>query len=289
MNTTKSRIENESIDKETIDLLKLYLDKNSSKLEKQKWDELCCSGKWTTAFIGNQQSSFLAKRTISSACARVFSQISEGKEPPIVTAKKVNDVRESAINLNGHIQDRLPYPTQSSTIGFRNGLDSLMKWRHSDCISITSSRGKLWRRWCTLELAREMLRGFHKAPDKLISELLSLIWGPVDEAWVRKILCSATRESLLLEIRHQLAYETADLVASNIAEGIINSTKHVCTEEAKEHAEILMEQARRLLSGKPRFDDDASAEAAAIEAIGCMSDQIRALTIIAEIKQTPSY
>ncbi len=46
-----------------------------------------------------------------------------------------------------------------------------------------------------------------------------------------------------------------------------------------------MEQAKRLLSGKPRFDDDASAEKSAIEAIGCMSDQFRAQTIIAEIKR----
>jgi hypothetical protein len=61
--------------------------------------------------------------------------------------------------------------------------------------------------------------------------------------------------------------------------------KRVCSPEAKESAEILMDQVNRLLSGKPRFDNDASAEQAAIDAIGCMSDLSRAQATIAEIKR----
>jgi len=285
MNSTKSKIKDETVDADTIALLTEYLDKNSSKSENHKWDELCCSGIWTKVFIKKQCGGLLAKRTIGAACAKVFSLVTPVQEPPIVTAGKVNGVRESAKKLHGLIQDALPYPQQSMTTGFKNGLNSLVAWRHSDCKTITSQRGKLWRRWCAHELAREMLRGFNEAPDKLISELLSLLWGPVDDAWVRSILCAATRENLRIEIRQQLGYETADRFASNIADGIINSVKQVCTEEAKEHAEILMEQVKRLLSGKPRFDDDANAEEAAIEAIGCMSDQNRAQSIISEIKR----
>jgi hypothetical protein len=285
MDIAKSKNKNETVDENTIALLSVYLDKNLSKSEKKKWDDFCCSGRWTTSFIGKQDSSFLARRTIGAACAKVFSMVSTTKEPPIVTAGKVNSVRESAKKLHVHIQEPLPYPVQSMTTGFKTGLNSLLEWRHSDCISLTSQRGKIWRRWCAHELAREMIRGFDAAPDKLISELLSLLWGPVDDAWVRSILCAATRENLRIEIRQELAYQTADRIASNLADGIINSMKHVCTEEAKEHAEILMEQAKRLLSGKSRFDDDASAVEAAIEAIGCMSDQICAQTIIAEIKR----
>lgn len=285
MNTTKSKIKDELVDADTLSLLTAYLDKNSNKSEKHKWDELCCSGRWTKVFIEKQSSGFLAKRTIGAACAKVFSQVTPAQEPPIVIAGKVNSVRESAKKLQGHIQDPLPYPPQSMTNGFKNGLNSLITWRHSDCITITSQRGKIWRRWCAHELAREMLRGFNAAPDKLISELLSLLWGPVDDAWVRSILCAATRENLGIEIRQELAYQTADRIASNLTEGIINSLKPVHTEEAKEQAEILMEQVKRLLSGKSRFDDDASAEKAAIEAIGCMSDHNRAMSIIAEIQR----
>ncbi|MGZ8928560.1 MAG: hypothetical protein ACXW03_08895 [Methylobacter sp.] len=285
MTITKSKTHEETIDAEALELLKLYLDKESSKLEKQKWDEFCCSGRWTKVFIGKQGSSFLAKRTIGAACAKVFSQVSPENEPPIVTAAKVHNVRESAKKLHSHIREPLPYPPQSMTAGFNNGLRSLIKWRHSDCITLTSQRGKIWRRWCAHELAREMLWGFHEAPDKLIAELLSLLWGPVDDAWVRKILCVATRENLRLEIKQHLAYQTADHISSVIAEGIINSVKQVCTEEAKEQAEKLLEQAKRLLSGKPRFEDDTEAELAAMEALGCISDEFRAQAIIAEIRR----
>ena len=287
---TKSKIKDESVDANTIALLMVYLDKNSNKSEKKKWDDLCCSGRWTRAFIEKQGSSFFAKRTIGSACAKVFSLVSTEIEPPIATALKVRNVSEVAKKLHEHIQEPLPYPAQSMTTSFKTGLNSLIGWRHSDCISLTSERGKIWRRWSAYELARELLKGFNKAPDKVIAELLSLLWEePVDDAWVRSILRAETLENLRIEIGNQLAYETADLIASIHKDGIINSMKQVCTEKDRKSAEILMEQARRLISGKSRFEDDASAEKAAIEAISCISDQNRAQSIIAEIKQKDAY
>jgi hypothetical protein len=89
---TKSKIKDESVDADTITLLMVYLDKNSNKSEKKKWDDFCCSGRWTRSFIEKQDSSFLARRTIGAACAKVFSLVSTDTEPPIVTAGKVNSV-----------------------------------------------------------------------------------------------------------------------------------------------------------------------------------------------------
>ncbi len=127
LDITKSKNKVETVDVNTIELLTVYLDKNSNKSEKKKWDDFCCSGRWTTSFIEKQGSSFLAKRTIGAACAKVFSLVSTETEPPIVTAGKVNSVRESAKKLHGHIREPLPYPVQSMTTSFRTGLNSLIE------------------------------------------------------------------------------------------------------------------------------------------------------------------
>lgn len=256
--------------------LRCYAVTGASYQDKAAWVDICCHGPWVRKLLKGEfaaVSQLPARMTIAASCARVFGRVLQGGEAPILTAEMAVGLRDAACTLRQGIAGSPYIPAAASGRAFAQGLDALCAFTRTDAPIPTSKHAGPWRRWATFEFARDLLRAFDRAPSPLIAELLGILWGGVDESWVRKRL----PEDIISQLRIGLVEESRLRIAEDITalktQGIMNAITRTCSAEKRLQAEVSLARAQRLLAGDTPYDSDQEAVNAALQALNYVSDE----------------